>query len=260
MKAATFAEIIRSMIFYLVFYIFSAFLVMWTALLLALGGRGFVTSVVGWSRFHRWCVRNILGIKVVVEGKLPAGRIMVASKHESFFEAIDMPTLLPHPVVFAKAEGEHRGALGRPPGAGRAARPFAESPVERAGVLEAQPPLLAVESGGDAFDDGDLVAGFDGGLLGVGRVEAAAAADVLFAAAGMGQRGQGHPGVGVEVWGGQRLHGAGHLGHAGGVARSMMPAGCAAHRQQLSIIERRARHHLQPAHCRAHPPQHAQGG
>ncbi len=125
MKVATGGEVIRSLIFYAVFYVFSALLVMWTGLLLLLGGRGFVTSVVGWSRFHRWCVRHILGIKVVIEGALPPGRIMVASKHESFFEAIDMPTLLPQPVVFAKAE------LFKVPLWGKAAQAWGNIPVER---------------------------------------------------------------------------------------------------------------------------------
>ena len=125
MRSAKLGEITRSLIFYVVFYVFSIFLVMWTGLLLLLGGRGFVPSVVGWSRFHRWCVWNILGIKVVIEGALPSGRIMVASKHESFFEAIDMPALLPQPVVFAKAE------LFKVPLWGKAATAWGNIPVER---------------------------------------------------------------------------------------------------------------------------------
>jgi len=124
-REATPAEVVRSLAFYIVFYVFSAGLVIWTALLLMLGGRGFVPSVVGWSRFHRWCVRHILGIKVVIEGALPQGRMFVASKHESFFEAIDMPTLLPHPVVFAKAE------LFKVPLWGLAAREWGNIAVER---------------------------------------------------------------------------------------------------------------------------------
>lgn len=57
-----------------------------------------------WSGFHRFCAVRILGIKIVVEGDVPNTPVLVAIKHESFFEAIDLPTLLPHPAVFAKAE------------------------------------------------------------------------------------------------------------------------------------------------------------
>ena len=49
-------------------------------------------------------MRYLLGIRIAVEGTLPAGPLLVACKHESFFEAIDMPNLVTNPAVFAKAE------------------------------------------------------------------------------------------------------------------------------------------------------------
>lgn len=57
-----------------------------------------------WSGAHRWGVEHILGIRVVVEGTLPSGPVFVAVKHESMFEAMDMPHLLAFPAVFAKVE------------------------------------------------------------------------------------------------------------------------------------------------------------
>jgi 1-acyl-sn-glycerol-3-phosphate acyltransferase len=49
-------------------------------------------------------MRSLLGIRIKVEGKLPEGPVFVAMKHESFFEAIDIPQVVPFPGVFAKAE------------------------------------------------------------------------------------------------------------------------------------------------------------
>ena len=40
----------------------------------------------------------------MVEGEPPAGGVLIAFKHESFFEAIDLPCLLDYPAPFAKEE------------------------------------------------------------------------------------------------------------------------------------------------------------
>ncbi len=96
--------LIRSILFYIAFYGGSVFIVIASALAL-LGSRAtFRRAVDSWSLWHRFCMRYLLGQTVVVEGEVPEGRIFVAIKHESFFEAIDIPQLLPYPGVFAKAE------------------------------------------------------------------------------------------------------------------------------------------------------------
>ena len=96
--------LIRSILFYIAFYGGSVFIVIASALAL-LGSRAlFRRAVDSWSLWHRFCMRYLLGQTVRVEGELPEGRIFVAIKHESFFEAIDIPQLLPYPGVFAKAE------------------------------------------------------------------------------------------------------------------------------------------------------------
>lgn len=94
----------RNVAFYLAFYL-------GTFALLAIGGGAAVlyprlTRWVcdTWSRWHRWCVMHLLGIRIVVEGEIPQGAILAAGKHESFFEAIDMPMVFAFPAVFAKVE------------------------------------------------------------------------------------------------------------------------------------------------------------
>ena len=119
-------EVLRSLAFYLTFYLLSLIPVVAAAVLLALGSRHrYRLMVVGWSLWHRWCVRHILGIRIVIEGQPPHGPVLVAIKHESFFEAIDVPALLTDPVVFAKAE------LLRIPLWGPAASRFGVVAVER---------------------------------------------------------------------------------------------------------------------------------
>lgn len=98
-------EIVRSSAFYLVFYTGSVGIVLACVVTLLTSSRDtFRRTVDSWSLFHRWCLRHLVGITVTVEGELPPGPIFVAMKHESFFEAIDLPRVLPFPGVFAKAE------------------------------------------------------------------------------------------------------------------------------------------------------------
>lgn len=97
--------ILRSLLFYLVFYIGSIYHVAGSALLVTLGSqRRFRRTVEAWAHWHRWCARWLLGIRHNVEGVIPAGPVLIAIRHESFYEAIDLPALLPRPSVFAKAE------------------------------------------------------------------------------------------------------------------------------------------------------------
>ena len=103
--SASGGDVVRSLLFYAVFYFGSVFVVLACVVTLLLTSRErFRATVDSWSLFHRWCLRHILRITIRVEGDLPPGRVFVAMKHESFFEAIDLPQVLPFPGVFAKAE------------------------------------------------------------------------------------------------------------------------------------------------------------
>jgi len=98
------ADVVRSLAFYLAFYLGTAFYVLVSLAVLVFSRRAFIVAVDGWSRFHRHCVTHLLGIRVVLEGEIPDHGVLVALKHESFFEAIDLPHLLHRPAVIAKAE------------------------------------------------------------------------------------------------------------------------------------------------------------
>ncbi len=94
----------RSIAFYIVFYLGSLFVVLACLAALPFGREPFRRTVDQWARWHRLCMRVLLGQRVRLEGEIPDGRVFVAIKHESFFEAIDLARLLKRPGVFAKAE------------------------------------------------------------------------------------------------------------------------------------------------------------
>nr|WP_246448675.1 lysophospholipid acyltransferase family protein [Novosphingobium flavum] len=103
----------RSLAFYLIYYGATVLLAFVVTFRLIMPGRGFVHTVHTWVRFHRWCVEHILRIEVRIEGQVPVAPVLVAMKHESYFEAIDMPVLLSYPAVFAKIELLHMPLWGR---------------------------------------------------------------------------------------------------------------------------------------------------
>ena len=124
----TLIEVVRSLLFYLAFYVGSV-------LLVAPARSRFVPD--WWSAWHRISARWCLGIKVVVEGEIPHGGQMVAARHESFFEAIDMPRQFDYPAVFAKAE------LMKIPIWGALGRHYGLIPVEREAGAKALRAMLA---------------------------------------------------------------------------------------------------------------------
>ncbi|MAN58109.1 MAG: 1-acyl-sn-glycerol-3-phosphate acyltransferase [Paracoccus sp.] len=96
---------LRTILFGGVFYSGSLLFVLGAMVAGVFSHGALLRAAAGWSRFHRWCVTNLLGIRIRIEGERPAGQVFYVMRHESFFEAIDLPTFLaPFPVVFAKIE------------------------------------------------------------------------------------------------------------------------------------------------------------
>lgn len=118
--------LLRNLAYYAVFYAGSVLVTAAAFLTSRLDPRIFRACVHAWSGLQRWSVEKLLGARVVIEGSGPiATPAIYAIKHESFFEAIDAPTLFDLPVVLAKAE------LFRIPGWGPAALAYGLIPVDR---------------------------------------------------------------------------------------------------------------------------------
>ena len=116
---------LRSLVFYLLFYGVSALLVI-ASVVAVVARKAWLRPIVAkWGHWHLWCVRHLLGIEVVLDGEIPDMPVLIAVKHESFFEAIDTPRLFAFPSVFAKQE------LFSIPGWGHSARIYGLIPVAR---------------------------------------------------------------------------------------------------------------------------------
>jgi len=116
---------LRSLAFYAVFYTASVLYVLAALLMAWIAPARLIGVATKWSRCHRACARYILGIKLREIGERPAEPAFYALRHETFFEAIDLPALLDRPAVFAKEE------LFAIPGWGRAAAHYGLIPVAR---------------------------------------------------------------------------------------------------------------------------------
>jgi 1-acyl-sn-glycerol-3-phosphate acyltransferase len=121
----TLVAALRSFVFYVLFYGGSALLVLASVLAIIAQRRWLRPVVARWGHWHLWCTRNLLGIEVVLDGELPQGPVLIAVKHEAYFEAIDTPRLFTFPAVFAKQE------LFRIPGWGYSALVYGLIPVSR---------------------------------------------------------------------------------------------------------------------------------
>jgi len=130
-------SLIRSIFYYPIFYGISAVLVIMASIALFAGRSALRAVVHWWTDWHRWCVKHILGIRIVIDGELADGPVLYVIKHESFFEAIDAPTLLHLPAVFTKRE------LFDIPFWGYSAKTYGLIPVARDGGASALRTMLA---------------------------------------------------------------------------------------------------------------------
>lgn len=90
-----------------------------------------------WARWHRACARTLLGIEGRVEGEVPRGAVLVAAKHQSMFETVDMLLLLDAPIVVMKKN------LVTIPGWGWLADRYGVIPIDRDGGAGALRAMLA---------------------------------------------------------------------------------------------------------------------
>lgn len=98
------SAMLRSLAFYAAFYGMTVLLVIVAIAVMLLGGDRYKEVVRLWSGWHRLCVRVLLGIKVEADAFAPRAGVLYAIKHESYFEAIELPHMYPMPVVFAKEQ------------------------------------------------------------------------------------------------------------------------------------------------------------
>lgn len=118
---------LRSALFALLFYSGSVIAVLLALLATPIGRAPLLAVTLSWARWHRFCARYLLGIRTRIEGAFPQGPALVASKHQSMFETVEMLLLLDEPAVVLKRQ------LADIPGWGRVAKSYGVIPVDREG-------------------------------------------------------------------------------------------------------------------------------
>lgn len=95
---------LRSLIYAAIFYPATVLWVLVGVAATLFGRRPTLAVVLSWVEFHQWLARNVLGIRLRVEGRIPEGPRLLAVKHQSMFETLEMVRLSRLPIIVLKKE------------------------------------------------------------------------------------------------------------------------------------------------------------
>jgi len=116
--------VIRAALYALIFYPATLLYVLACMVASLLGSKPMRSVVHAWTDFHHGLAR-LLGTRLVVKGSIPPGASLIAVKHQSMFETLEMVRLANTPVIVLKRE------LSELPGFGWATRRYGVIPVDR---------------------------------------------------------------------------------------------------------------------------------
>ena len=95
---------LRSLLYAGIFYPATAILV-FVGIFASLFGRKATLAVIrAWLDLHHWLVTHVLGIAIRVQGEIPAGQYLLAVKHQSMLETMEMVRITQLPVIVLKKE------------------------------------------------------------------------------------------------------------------------------------------------------------
>ncbi|HEX5258299.1 MAG TPA: lysophospholipid acyltransferase family protein [Sphingomicrobium sp.] len=137
---------LRSLLYAAIFYPATA---LWCIIGLPvslLGQKPTLAVVLSWVDFHHWLARHVLGIRTRIEGEIPRACNLIAVKHQSMFETLEMVRLTNLPIIVMKKE------LADIPLFGFLTRRYGVIPVERSAGAKALRTL--VEEGRRALASG----------------------------------------------------------------------------------------------------------
>lgn len=138
--------IIRSLLYAALFYPATVLWVLAGLVATLLGRKPTLAVVLSWVDVHHWLAKNVLSIRLRVEGEIPAGVHLIAVKHQSMFETLEMVRLTNLPIIVMKRE------LADIPLFGFMTRRYGVIPVERSAGTKALRSL--VEEGAVAIKTG----------------------------------------------------------------------------------------------------------
>jgi 1-acyl-sn-glycerol-3-phosphate acyltransferase len=129
--------VLRSLLWAAIFYPATLLWVVGGLLASVFGHRPTLAVVLSWVRLNHWFCEHLLRIRVRVIGDIPPGPHLIAVKHQSMFETLEMVRLSNLPVIVLKKE------LADIPLFGFLTRRYGVIPVERSAGAKALRDMVA---------------------------------------------------------------------------------------------------------------------
>jgi 1-acyl-sn-glycerol-3-phosphate acyltransferase len=95
-------QLVRSLIYVLIFYPATILFVLAGVILTIFGAKPTQALVHSWTSFHHELCRLVLRIRLEIQGRFPAGAVLIAVKHQSMYETLEMVRLADAPVIVLK--------------------------------------------------------------------------------------------------------------------------------------------------------------
>lgn len=95
---------VLSLIFIIQMYLAMAIAALAFAIPAIFHRRAAYMAVRTYARWVRFSARVLVGLKSEIRGEVPSGEVMIASKHQSFFDIILLASVLPEPKFIMKKE------------------------------------------------------------------------------------------------------------------------------------------------------------
>lgn len=109
---AQFVQGARSVVFIVQMYLAMIVVALSYAPWAAVDRRGAYAAIYAYCRWVRLSARIIVGLRSTVRGPVPEGEVIVAAKHQSFFDIILIASAVPRPRFVMKAELRFAPLLG----------------------------------------------------------------------------------------------------------------------------------------------------
>jgi len=128
---------LRSLVYAAIFYPATVVWVLVGIVATLISRRATLAVVLSWVELHHWLASHVLGIRIIVEGEIPPGQHLVAVKHQSMLETMEVVRITNLPVIVIKKE------LADIPLFGRMTRRYGVIAVERSAGAKALRALVA---------------------------------------------------------------------------------------------------------------------
>ena len=103
---------LRSLVFNFQMYLAMAVLAIWFTPIAVFRREGAYDGIHTYCRYVRWSASWLIGLKSEIRGEVPTSEVVIASKHQSFFDIIMICSVVPHPRFIMKKELRFAPILG----------------------------------------------------------------------------------------------------------------------------------------------------